>query len=139
MERRVCPGCEENTYSADSHNTWECPRCGAKIPMSAVKPMPPPLSPNPKNQLDIKLMANLKVWCFRHLARSKGENILPRDLLPLWEVQHLWREEFRDVWREMIYDLEEEFLISRFICPECAGELAKDIYVCNKCGEDFGI
>lgn len=138
MERRVCPECKGNVYSAESHNMWECPHCGCGgvISSAVVKPFPPPLS---ASQRDIKSIKVLKDWCFRHLSRSKGEDILPRDLLPLWEVQHLWREDLQDVWRDMVYDLEEEFLISRFICPECTGSLATDTYVCNKCGEDFGI
>lgn len=32
MEKRICPKCNEEFYSADNIIIWICPNCGAEIP-----------------------------------------------------------------------------------------------------------
>lgn len=31
MQRRICPVCGKDWYSADSSGTWVCQECGAEI------------------------------------------------------------------------------------------------------------
>lgn len=32
MQRRICPGCGREWYSADEDGVWSCLECGAEIP-----------------------------------------------------------------------------------------------------------
>ena len=37
MEKRICPSCKTNWYSADSSHDWTCDKCGETITKDDVE------------------------------------------------------------------------------------------------------